>query len=111
MMPGYWPVPSGHTAKVGIWPYLVVTTTSFSSIARILRFGKVVAPEPRAIAPRCLARRAEHPERVRQGVGGRREALAQPRQAVQVGQPALDKGPRIGELRRAVVEPVQHRRR
>ena len=40
MMPGYWPGPSGQTAKVGILPYLVVTMTSCSSIAGILRFRR-----------------------------------------------------------------------
>src|SRR5579862_7561089 len=34
MIPGYWPGASGQTAKVGILPYLVVTMTSCSSIAR-----------------------------------------------------------------------------
>src|SRR5260221_7704430 len=34
MMPGTWPGWSGHTAKLGIGPYLVVTMTSFSIMRR-----------------------------------------------------------------------------
>src|SRR5204862_4887462 len=30
MIPGYWPGASGQATKLGIWPYLVVTMTSFS---------------------------------------------------------------------------------
>src|SRR6266702_2598505 len=55
MMPGYWPGPSGQTAKVGMAPYLVVTMTSCSSIAAVLRSGEMRGAEPRAIAGGCHA--------------------------------------------------------
>src|SRR5436190_3104833 len=39
MMPGYWPGASGQATKLGIWPYLVVTMTSFSYMGSVLRSG------------------------------------------------------------------------
>src|SRR6267143_3706616 len=65
MMPGYGPGPSGQAAKVGIWPHLVVTMTSFSYMARVSGSGKDWGAEPRAIAVRCHA--------VSPGSGGRGE--------------------------------------
>src|SRR5436853_6133596 len=35
MIPGYWPGASGQATKLGIWPYLVVTMTSFSYMGAV----------------------------------------------------------------------------
>src|SRR4051795_13610827 len=56
------------------------------------------------------ARRAQQSQRVRQALCGDLDALTQLGQAVQIGEPAIDKRIRLDAARRAVVEPEQRRR-
>src|SRR5882757_7342469 len=48
MIPGYWPGASGQATKLGIWPYLVVTMTSFSYMAGAPPVRQSGGAEPRA---------------------------------------------------------------
>src|SRR6478609_3560321 len=99
MIPGYWPGPSGQTAKLGIRPYFVVTTTSFSIIARILVEGYEGAQpcvfvsschadftpaNPRLFRALRSARWAEQSERVRHRIGGGGETPPDAGQPVQI---------------------------
>src|SRR3954447_19439807 len=47
MMPGYWPGPSGQATKLGICPYLVVTTTSCSIMEGSVGQGSGREPRPK----------------------------------------------------------------
>src|SRR5581483_2540150 len=113
MMPGYWPGASGQTAKLGHGPYLVVTTTSCSIIAGILNLGQrrgAASRDCRTLS-RSFADRSAQGSQQTEGVGKPVSGLAkpspQPGHAMQIGEPAVDKGDRVGELGRAVLKPIQ----